>query len=95
MEKEVELVSYISILNFTNIVFLNSSKFLNVIGFAIYSYEGIGVILPVMELTAQPEHYPKVLLSVLTTVLIVYVSFGELCYFVYGAGLENTPIILN
>lgn len=35
-------------------VFLNSSKFLNVIGFAIYSYEGIGVILPVMELTAQP-----------------------------------------
>jgi hypothetical protein len=36
------------------VVFLNTSKFLNVIGFAIYSYEGIGVILPVMELTAEP-----------------------------------------
>jgi solute carrier family 36 (proton-coupled amino acid transporter) len=60
-----------------------------VIGFAIYSYEGIGVILPVMEITEKPELYPKILLSVLLTVMIVYVSFGELCYFVYGSTLQS------
>lgn len=33
--------------------------------------------------------------AVLTTVLIVCLSFGELCYIVYGDELENNSIILN
>ena len=29
------------------------------IGFAVYSYEGIGVILPVQDITASPETFHK------------------------------------
>lgn len=35
--------------------FLNEATFLNVIGFAVYAYEGIGVVIPVMDITAKPE----------------------------------------
>ena len=30
-----------------DIVFINSNTFLNVIGFSVYAYEGIGIIIPV------------------------------------------------
>jgi proton-coupled amino acid transporter len=66
-----------------------------VIGFAIYSYEGIGVILPVRDITAKPEIYNKILLAVLLTVFFLYVFFGELCYVVYGDKLKFFPIILD
>jgi amino acid permease len=33
----------------------NSNTFLNVIGFAVYSYEGIGIIIPVMDITENKE----------------------------------------
>ena len=62
------------------------------IGTSVYSYEGIGVILPILEITDKPEQYPKVLMAVLTTVLVVYCFFGEYCLFVYG-DLLNDPII--
>ena len=34
--------------------FINEGTFLNVIGFAVYAYEGIGVVLPVMDITEKP-----------------------------------------
>jgi proton-coupled amino acid transporter len=61
----------------------------------VFAYEGIGIILPVMEMTAEPENYFKVVFAVITTVLVVCLTFGELCYIVYGTLLENQPIILN
>ena len=30
-----------------DIVFINSNTFMNVIGFSVYAYEGIGIIIPV------------------------------------------------
>jgi hypothetical protein len=77
------------------IEFINVSKFLNVIGFAAYSYEGVGTVLPIMELTAHPKSYPKVLFAVLTTDLAIYLLFGELSYFVYGNALQDVPIIIT
>jgi len=64
------------------------------IGSAVYSYEGIGVVLPLLEVTQKPEMYPKILLYVLLTVMILYVSFGEYCLFIYGEKLK-TPLITD
>jgi proton-coupled amino acid transporter len=65
---------------------------LDVIGFAVYSYEGVGVVLPIMEITEKPEHYKKVLVAVMLTVLISYVGFGELTYMVYGNNVQDIII---
>ena len=44
--------------------------------FSIFSFEGIGVVLPILEITAKPQQYPKVIIAVLITVLVSYVAFG-------------------
>lgn len=64
------------------------------IGFSVYSYEGIGIILPILDLTEKPQHYPKILLAVLTTVMVSYIGFGEFCLFTYGTALKE-PIITS
>lgn len=65
------------------------------IGSAVYSYEGIGVVLPLLEVTEKPELYPKILFYVLLTVMILYVGFGEFCLFVYGSLIEKPLITAN
>lgn len=64
------------------------------VGSAVYSYEGIGVVLPLLEVTQKPELYPKILFYVLLTVMTLYVAFGEYCLFIYGDELV-TPLITN
>ena len=71
----------------TDVVSINTSTFLNVIGFSVYAYEGIGVILPIMEIAEDKERYPVIVFIVITTVFVLYTVFGEFCYFVLGNGL--------
>lgn len=74
---------------------INSSTWLTMIGSAVYSYEGIGVILPLLEVTEKPELYPKILTYVLVTVMLLYVGFGEFCLSVYGNEIEKPLITEN
>ncbi|CDW90768.1 UNKNOWN [Stylonychia lemnae] len=73
----------------------NTSTWLTMIGSSVYSYEGIGVILPLLEVTEKPELYPKILFYVLLTVMLLYVGFGEFCLFVYGDLISNPLITAN
>ena len=64
------------------------------IGSAIYSFEGIGVVLPILEVTENPKQFPKLLLLVMLTNVVLFTGFGEFCLFVYGAKeLEGKPLI--
>jgi proton-coupled amino acid transporter len=74
---------------------INSKTFLNVVGFAVYSYEGIGIIIPVMDITENKEQFPKILLTVLTTVFLLYTFFGEFCYIIYGSAITKPLITSN
>ena len=75
-----------------NIEMFNTSTWLTMIGSAVYSYEGIGVVIPLLEVTEKPEQFPKILLFVLMTVMILYTGFGEFNYCAYGGQLED-PLI--
>jgi proton-coupled amino acid transporter len=63
------------------------------IGSAIFSFEGIGVVLPIIEVTENQKQFPTILIAVLLTNLILYTGFGEFCLFVYGSELEGKPLI--
>jgi len=77
-----------------NVMALNTATWLDMVGSAVYSYEGIGDVLPLLEVTEKPEQYPRILLYVLLTVMLLYVSFGEYCLFIYGDALQ-TPLITD
>lgn len=77
----------------TGVVALNTSTWLTVIGSAIYSFEGIGVVMPIIEVTENPKQFPKIVLCVLLTNMILYTGFGEFCLFVWGDEIEGKPLI--
>jgi proton-coupled amino acid transporter len=72
---------------------LNENTFIDAIGSMVYSYEGVGVIIPVYEVAAKPENVKRILGYVLTSVLALYIAFGFLCLFTYGKELELDNII--
>ena len=73
----------------------NSSTWLTMIGSAVTSFEGIGVVIPLLEVTEKPELFPRILTLVMLTVLIMYSIFGVFNLFVYGDLLNDTPLITS
>ena len=61
-------------------------------GFAIYSFEGIGIVMPVFNSCEKPETFSRVLGYVFVTLLVLFLGFSELCYLNWGKNL-NEPIV--
>ena len=55
------------------------------IGFSVYSYEGIGVILPIREVTACKDDYFKLLCITVCSIAALYIIFGEYCMLAWGS----------
>ena len=58
-------------------------------GFSIYSYEGIGIILPVQEVTKNPETYFRIVAAVILFVAALYISFGLYCSYIWQTGIQS------
>jgi solute carrier family 36 (proton-coupled amino acid transporter) len=77
-----------------DIEMINPKTFLSFIGLAAYTFEGIGIIIPVMETTNRPDLYPKILTFVISLLTVFYIFFGNYTYFVYGkTTLSADPLI--
>jgi proton-coupled amino acid transporter len=63
---------------------LNTQTWPDAIGFSVYAFEGIGVILPIMEVTVNKEEYFKILSMVVFAICLLYISFSEFTLFAYG-----------
>ncbi|CAM9020485.1 unnamed protein product [Wickerhamomyces anomalus] len=64
------------------------------IGTAIFTYEGIGLLIPIQESMQKPSQFPKILGWVMLTVTFVFVSAGGIGYLAFGSDTE-TVILLN
>ncbi|CDW89459.1 UNKNOWN [Stylonychia lemnae] len=71
---------------------LNKGAFLSMIGSSITAFEGIGIVIPLLDITEKPELYPRILFAVLCTVLFLYTFFAEFNYFAYGDKIVD-PLI--
>lgn len=74
--------------------FFNQSEFSLFIGVAIFTFEGIGLIIPIQESMIYPRHFPKVLFKVIVTISLLFVFIGALGYITFGETI-NTVILLN
>ena len=55
---------------------LNERTWLTMVGSAIYSYEGVGVVLPIYEVTSKPRLFKRLLCLVMLTNLVLFTGFG-------------------
>ncbi|KAF2749674.1 amino acid transporter-like protein [Sporormia fimetaria CBS 119925] len=64
------------------------------IGSAIFTFEGIGLVLPIQSSMKHPEHFNKLLYSVMAINTVVFASVGILCYGTFGDNV-NVEVINN
>ncbi|KAL8837157.1 MAG: hypothetical protein Q9176_005900 [Flavoplaca citrina] len=62
----------------------NPNAFTLTIGSAIFTFEGIGLILPIQSSMSQPDKFPRLLYIVMVIVTIIFTSVGALCYATFG-----------
>jgi proton-coupled amino acid transporter len=60
----------------------------------VFTFEGIGLIIPITEAMKEPEKFPKVLTGVMIGITILFTSAGALSYAAFGSKTE-TVILLN
>lgn len=68
---------------------LFNKDFTLTIGSAIFTFEGIGLILPIQSSMKQPEKFSKLLYLVMFIITIIFTSIGALCYATFG---DNTYV---
>ncbi|KAK3316953.1 transmembrane amino acid transporter protein-domain-containing protein [Apodospora peruviana] len=71
-----------------SVVMFNPDKYTLMIGSAIFTFEGIGLILPIQSSMAKPEHFEWLLGTIMLIITVVFTSVGALCYATFGANTE-------
>ncbi|KAF2841101.1 hypothetical protein M501DRAFT_1013917 [Patellaria atrata CBS 101060] len=72
----------------------NPRDFTLTIGSAIFTFEGIGLILPIQSSMKEPEKFNRLLYAVMFIITIIFTSVGFLCYAAFGAA-TRTEVISN
>ncbi|KAL7619786.1 hypothetical protein AAE478_010328 [Parahypoxylon ruwenzoriense] len=76
-----------------SVVLFNPAKYTLTIGAAIFTFEGIGLILPIQSSMTKPERFEWLLGVVMLIITVLFTAVGALCYATFG---ENTSIeIIN
>ena len=64
------------------------------IGTAIFTFEGVGLIIPIQESMKKPAKFPPVLAGVMIFATVLYMLIGALSYAAFGSGTQ-TVVLLN
>ncbi|KAG1222239.1 hypothetical protein G6F35_005435 [Rhizopus arrhizus] len=75
-----------------NIAAVNPQNFALMIGTATFSFEGIGLIIPIVESMKRPEKFPLVLTLGMCIVTVIYILIGTLSYLAYGDKIQAAVI---
>ena len=78
----------------SDIVAFNSHTWTLFIGTAIFTFEGVGLIIPIQESMRQPKRFPGVLALVMVIITVIFLSMGALSYAAFGS-TTKTVVILN
>lgn len=79
---------------FSDVISFNSSTWTLFIGTAIFTFEGIGLILPIQESMKHPQQFPGVLALIMIIITSIFLSAGALSYAAYGSS-TRTVVLLN
>ncbi|EHY58850.1 hypothetical protein HRR83_001891 [Exophiala dermatitidis] len=66
----------------------NPDHFTLTIGSAIFTFEGIGLILPIQSSMKHPEKFEPLLWTIMLIITVIFTSVGALCYATFGAGTK-------
>ena len=77
-----------------SVVLFNPSTWSLFIGTAVFTFEGIGLILPIQDGMRRPQDFPRVLFIVMIITAVLFTGMGALSYATFGAATK-TVVLLN
>ncbi|KAJ2008591.1 hypothetical protein H4R26_000064 [Coemansia thaxteri] len=87
-------VASISSRGVADIVQYNPLRFPLLVGTAVFAFEGVTLVIPVIDSMAHQEKFSAVLTTALSVCIVVFSAIGALSYLAFGDGVE-TVILLN
>ncbi|PWY72950.1 amino acid transporter, amino acid transport and metabolism [Aspergillus heteromorphus CBS 117.55] len=78
----------------SSVELFNRQSFTLTIGSCIFTFEGIGLILPIQSSMKRPEHFDRLLYTVMAIITVLFTAVGALSYATFGADTK-TEIISN
>lgn len=87
-------ISLVASQGIADITLFNPSDFALFIGTAVFTFEGIGLIIPITESMKEPQRFPMVLTGVMLGITVIFTSMGALSYAAFGEDVQ-TVVILN
>lgn len=79
---------------FADIVNFNPRDWTLFIGTALFTFEGIGLIIPIKEAMKEPSKFPMVVAVVMAIITVVFTAMGALSYAAFGSSTK-TVVLLN
>lgn len=77
-----------------DVVMFNRHDFPLLIGTAVFTFEGIGLVIPITESMQEPEKFPRVLSYVMVFITVLFATAGALGYGAFGSKVQ-TVVITN
>lgn len=71
-----------------SVVLFNSNSFPLTIGSAIFTFEGIGLLLPIQTSMKEPQQFSKLLYIVMALITVVFTAVGALAYAAFGSATK-------
>ncbi|ORZ16349.1 transmembrane amino acid transporter protein-domain-containing protein [Absidia repens] len=75
-----------------NIKMVNGDTFALMIGTAVFSFEGIGMVVPIIEGMKDPNKFPRVLTIGMIICTVVFTMVGTIGYIAYGDTIQASIV---
>ncbi|ORX93915.1 hypothetical protein K493DRAFT_330053 [Basidiobolus meristosporus CBS 931.73] len=76
------------------LIAFNSESFGLFLGTAFFTFEGIGLVIPIVSSMKEPEKFPQLLTGAMLLISAIFISVGSLSYAAFGENVQAV-ILLN
>ncbi|KAJ7193931.1 vacuolar amino acid transporter 4 [Mycena pura] len=76
-----------------DIQLFNPKDFSLFVGVAVFSFEGIGMVIPVTDAMREPRKFPQVLTGVMVIVTVLFGGAGALAYLAFGSEVQTVVLV--
>ncbi|GAB1527211.1 hypothetical protein RhiTH_010386 [Rhizoctonia solani] len=75
-----------------DIKWFNEKDFPLLIGTAVFSFEGVGLVIPITDAMREPRKFPKVLTGVMLFLIVLFGGAGALAYAAFGSNIDTVVL---
>ncbi|KAF4614123.1 hypothetical protein D9613_007849 [Agrocybe pediades] len=86
-------ISIVSSRGIADVKMFNPRDFSLFIGTAVFSFEGIGLVIPITDAMKEPHKFPKALTGVMMFLLILFGGAGALAYLTFGSKIQTVVLV--